>query len=183
MSSSEDAQPWRCGKVLVPTKVLMPSSHQAKLECCSVNPDPKGGTQLLLLQRAVKSTQRKVMAEQPAKGRGCRAQKGLLTSPADCVCTRLSPSAHCARSCDAQLNQRTPFQKELSPLKEDNDRDHCQPSSRLQLLKTCQCLSGEMQGPSRHMLNSARSTRAQPLTITLDLKYKPLLTALALHHD
>lgn len=58
---------WRCGKVLVPTKVLMPSSHQVRLECCSVNPEPKGGTQLLLLQRAVKFTQRKVMAEQPAK--------------------------------------------------------------------------------------------------------------------
>lgn len=32
-------------------------------------------------------------------------------TPANCVCTKLSPSGHCAQSCDMQLNQRTSFQK------------------------------------------------------------------------
>lgn len=79
MLLSEGGQSWRCGKVLVPHKE--PVLTQVTLECYSVNPDPKGGTQLLLLQRAVKFTQRKVMVQQPVKRRGCRARKALLTSP------------------------------------------------------------------------------------------------------
>lgn len=43
-----------------------PALTQVKLECCSVNPDPKGGTQLHLLQREVKFTQRKVLGQSTA---------------------------------------------------------------------------------------------------------------------
>lgn len=35
----------------------------------------------------------------------------------------------------------------------------------------------------KYTLNSARSTIAQPLTITFDLQYKPLFVLLSLHHD
>lgn len=49
MLLSERGQSWRCGKVLVPHKE--PVLTQVTLECHSVNPDPQGGTQLLLLQR------------------------------------------------------------------------------------------------------------------------------------
>lgn len=68
--------------------------------------------------------------------------------PADCVCTRLSPivPGPVTRSWIREHLSR----KGLSPQKEDNDRDCCQPSSRWQLLKTCQCLSGEMQGKIIH---------------------------------
>lgn len=62
-----------------------PALTQVKLECCSVNPDPKGGTQLLLLQRAVKFTQRKVTVQQPVK-HGLHSPEGPPDIPQLTVC-------------------------------------------------------------------------------------------------